>query len=986
MNDTPPPTDEPQSESQTEKEDRTLVRQMVEEIRRLTETAGGPLPAWIGAIERIVSVEAVPSLAPEKPAVRAEETPLPPDPAPCPVEPLPPMSTATAFPVIDAFAGFLAATEIPSLPNAEELAREHFHKGERYRHERDYDSALAAYTQALWFAPRSVPILLERGRVFLMTGKADFAVADFDAVLTQDPNHAEAFLWRGNAFTEQGLWDEAIADFTAAIDRAPADTAALLNRGLVYAKLQDYTRVLADAHEALRIAPSLPGAHFLRSLALSHAQPHDPTVAEVDHGTPRSNAEHLQGTAPSDPLSNSCGCDLTVWAALFRPSPPPRPAAEPAAAEPSTFGQARQPVRPNLQKRKTQLAPVEEAEACEITTGASAAPPETLLSQHKPVISPPIETTDDEVVDLGASQPDSAETFVHRRSPPTMLNIELGDAAPRPESAPAAEAAPPAAKSLPVNATDIAKKYFQKGESYRSRGDLRRALGCYTEALRLDPHWVPALMERGQIYRQGRKPDRAIADFNAALELDATHVEIYLRRGNALLDQGRIDEAIDDFNTAIQLDPDHAEAFTIRARAHFRNRDNGKTIEDASEAIRLDPELASAYLLRGTAYSNRNHHDEAIADLDQAVRREPRNALAYNERGLAHARKADYVQAIANYNKALGLTPKLAVARFNRGLANRFAGNYPMAVVDFSEFLAQQPQTAEAYFQRALAYRGQGDFLYAIADLDKALALKPDHAEAQQCRAETELEAIQDGALVSADAETPDATADASANPEPVLPPIPVVPRSTPQSPASSAPSARTPANPPQAPAQTAPSAAQKALANPCLRKRSSTSKTSPQAPPATPTGSRYRRVAWMSGAALGALLLVFAGTALVGSMSIASAVADDSRFTTEQLCESGAAERVKGKELEVSGVAESVNQGDGSPPAITLIGAKGTGKVVCTINPTATSTRTMFPNVEKGKYVVVKGRCEGTDGEGVKLVDARVAFVMNPAKKRTKK
>jgi tetratricopeptide (TPR) repeat protein len=578
-----------------------------------------------------------------------------------------------------------------------------------------------------------------------------------------------------------------------------------------------------------------------------------------------------------------------------------------------------------------------------------------------------------------------------------MLNIALDEARATPEARRPAETTAPGAKSLPANAADLSRKYFQKGESYRSRGDLRRALGCYTEAIRLDPQLVQALVERGQIYRQGRKPDRAIADFNAALELDSTLVDVYQRRGNALLDQGRIEEAITDFNTAIQIDPTDAEAYLHRARAHFRNKDNSNVIEDATQALRLDSELANAYLLRGTAYSSRNHHDEALADFDKAVQCEPRNALAYNERGLAYARKGDYTQAIANYSKAIGVAPKFALARFNRGLANRLAGNYKLAIAEFSAFLTQQPNTLEAYLQRGLAYRGQRDFAFAIADFNQVLSLKPDHAEAMQFRAATEQEAIQEGELVNM---SPAEDADIPfAEEQPLAAPV-MKPSATPistGSPAESAPPTPAVSPPSAGPTPVAAVAAQRALAQTQLRKRGLTAKAIPPAvPPARsaatdgrrafriPVPEQWRRIALFAAAVTGGILLIGAGMALVGSIGVASAGSEDTRFTTEQLSDQGNVDRAKGKEIEVSGVAESISKGDDSAPAVTLIG-KGGGKIVCTIDPLAPSTKTMFPNIEKGKFVVVKGRCNNDDG-AVKLVDARVAFVMNPAKKlRTK-
>ena len=265
--------------------------------------------------------------------------------------------------------------------------------------------------------------------------------------------------------------------------------------------------------------------------------------------------------------------------------------------------------------------------------------------------TPGTEVPDDsEDVILGALEPLAAPaTFVSHGSSRTMVDFRMTTetvAAAAPEGA--------AARPLPDNAAALSEKYFQKGESYRHKSDFKRARACYSEAIRLNPKAVPALLERGQIYRLARKPDLAIIDFNAALEVDPGQADGYVRRGNALVDQGRLDEAIEDYGAAIQLDPRNAPAFLNRALAFAKKQDSANVLDDANQVLALNPDLAAAYLLRGVAHSNRNRHELAIADLNRAVAIEPRNSLAYNERGVAFARQGNYSQAVMNYTRALG--------------------------------------------------------------------------------------------------------------------------------------------------------------------------------------------------------------------------------------------------------------------------------------------------------------------------------------------
>ncbi len=67
--------------------------------------------------------------------------------------------------------------------------------------------------------------------------------------------------------------------------------------------------------------------------------------------------------------------------------------------------------------------------------------------------------------------------------------------------------------------------YNSRGEAYRSKGDMDRAIADYTEALRLDPKNAIAYVNRGLIYENLADFARARADFNATLGLSQEGTE-----------------------------------------------------------------------------------------------------------------------------------------------------------------------------------------------------------------------------------------------------------------------------------------------------------------------------------------------------------------------------------------------------------------------------------------------------------------------------
>jgi lipoprotein NlpI len=131
---------------------------------------------------------------------------------------------------------------------------------------------------------------------------------------------------------------------------------------------------------------------------------------------------------------------------------------------------------------------------------------------------------------------------------------------------------------------------------------------------------------RGNGYRDKNDLDRAIADFNEAIRLDPKLAMAFLGRGLAFSDKGDNDRAIADFNEVIRLDPKFARAFTIRGIVFRDKGDLDRAIADFSEAIRIDPNSSLAYFARGLLSLFAGSAEKALADLDQASAHAPENA------------------------------------------------------------------------------------------------------------------------------------------------------------------------------------------------------------------------------------------------------------------------------------------------------------------------------------------------------------------------
>jgi lipoprotein NlpI len=145
----------------------------------------------------------------------------------------------------------------------------YFQRGEAHYGKQDYDRAIADYTEAIRLDPKYRDAYFQRG-VMYQNGKRDYdrALADYNEVIGLDPNYALAFYDRGQIFQYgKKEFDRAIADYTEAIRLDPKDRDAYFQRGLTYQNgKQEYDLAIADYTEAIRLDPKYARALYNRGV------------------------------------------------------------------------------------------------------------------------------------------------------------------------------------------------------------------------------------------------------------------------------------------------------------------------------------------------------------------------------------------------------------------------------------------------------------------------------------------------------------------------------------------------------------------------------------------------------------------------------------------------------------------------------------------------------------------------------------------------
>ncbi len=145
-----------------------------------------------------------------------------------------------------------------------------------------------------------------------------------------------------------------------------------------------------------------------------------------------------------------------------------------------------------------------------------------------------------------------------------------------------------------VTGNSLAIVYNNRGVGYLDKRQLDDAVADFSQALRADPNYVPALLDRAVAYLHKGQGDLAIADYTQALHLDPKNADAYYNRGLVNQNMGRDDDAIADYTQSIRLNPGNAVVYYYRGLEYRRRGQNDLAVADFTQALRLNPNLVPA--------------------------------------------------------------------------------------------------------------------------------------------------------------------------------------------------------------------------------------------------------------------------------------------------------------------------------------------------------------------------------------------------------
>jgi tetratricopeptide (TPR) repeat protein len=185
-------------------------------------------------------------------------------------------------------------------------------RGIMFAMRKNYEAAIADFTQAIRSNPKLAGAFILRGRALLAGAgllegvdedfkgirTADFtlskdaealqkknrtnsqAMADFTEAIRLDPNNAAAYNERGAALHQSAEYNRALEDFNQAIRLNPNSAETYIKRGDTYYFLRDFIHAVEDYTRAIQLDPQNKYAYMERAWAYQFQAEYDPAIED----------------------------------------------------------------------------------------------------------------------------------------------------------------------------------------------------------------------------------------------------------------------------------------------------------------------------------------------------------------------------------------------------------------------------------------------------------------------------------------------------------------------------------------------------------------------------------------------------------------------------------------------------------------------------------------------------------------------------------
>ncbi len=110
------------------------------------------------------------------------------------------------------------------------------------------------------------------------------------------------------------------------------------------------------------------------------------------------------------------------------------------------------------------------------------------------------------------------------------------------------------------------EEFIKKGKFHQEYGQWSDAIKDYSDALALNPNFVPAYIERALVKQIKGELREAVLDLDLALALDTANLRALNARGALHYDLGNYNTSLKDLNHALKIHPNYVNALLNRGK------------------------------------------------------------------------------------------------------------------------------------------------------------------------------------------------------------------------------------------------------------------------------------------------------------------------------------------------------------------------------------------------------------------------------------
>jgi tetratricopeptide (TPR) repeat protein len=303
--------------------------------------------------------------------------------------------------------------------------------------------------------------------------------------------------------------------------------------------------------------------------------------------------------------------------------------------------------------------------------------------------------------------------------------------------------------------------FIDLGRGHWRKGQLKKALAAYKEAVLLDPdfsiinHWLTLSFDR-----LGRYPDNLSEDDPISREKDRSMAQAYSMLGDAYIEFGLHPSARKAFKEAVRIQPDYADGFFKLGIMHVKKLRNPKRaakylkqaedlyikqddLHSASLAVQLlkpddkgiDKEKAAEeWLKEGLRLQNIGYFQGASDAYREAIHHKPNYLDAYYNMGIAYGSLQDaginkINSAIGAFKEAIRINPKFHHAHIALGASYIKQNEFEEALEILIRASDINPENPQIHYYLGIAYRMSSRFSDAAHSFKMAVQLNPSSAE-----------------------------------------------------------------------------------------------------------------------------------------------------------------------------------------------------------------------------------------------------------------